>query len=412
MSSYLTPEQFQHTAAARKPGATYTSYKTYVANTRAKRAAARKPAVVNPYSAPAPAGISPSVQAEAQGMVQPIFAASLKQITDSINSASRAGSNAIAGYGKAYLASLPAVQHQVDSIYKQAGASQAGLDSALTSLIQGQGAASTAAQAAANFAGHGTGAGTAAVGALGAGATAANAAQGATIMGGLTQQGAAERAYTAQLPAWGQAGIGYQTGNFLAGQQKQLADATATIQAQVPQALQSAYDTIYNRQQAEAQQRFQQQQFAYQQQQDAANAAENHRQALVTEQQNQERINLDKQAQQAALDAKSGKLRTPADWNGALGKISTGILGTFAPLIADSVNPSTGQIRKGLSRKQMRARVRAAVLAQLGPNVPQRLLNPYVDNILIQLYGTPANPRLPGAKSTVGGAAGGGERER
>ncbi len=216
MANFLTPDQYQQTQAAKKPGATYSSYKTWVQKTRAKRAAVRN-----------------------QG-----------------------GTVAAPSYDPTGALLTPAQ-----------------LNAGLAQLMQTQNATATNSQAAAAAAAGGNNTGANQIAATGLGALGATAAYGGSTSERLIGQGAADQAYAAKLPAWG-AALGQQTlGNFLAGQQGAQNQQTSDLNAQLPGMVSSAYQTLVSQaQQAAAAAAESQREFNIQQAQSAASAREQARQ--------------------------------------------------------------------------------------------------------------------------------------
>jgi hypothetical protein len=392
MADFLTPTQFAKTQTG-KSGATYGSYKTWVTKTRAQRAIAAKA----PTGGGHPADPN-SLNAQAFAMVNPALQASLRAISDQINRSTALGSNAIKGYGQSYLNQLPAIQKNVDSIYKDANAQQQGIAGSLAQYVQGQAQGAAAQMGQANFQGHGTGGGVAALAPVVAGAPAAASAYGGAISSGLNQQGAAERAYTAQLPAFGAAGIQQGLGQYMAGQQKQLADANATAQAQLPSMLQTAENTIYQRQQDAQAAQFQQQQFAWQKQQAVIAQQEQAHQDALSQQNADRDYQLRLKAANASVAASKAKSGTPVtaqDWDTVLGSQTQDLVGHFGPLATRHIPAGSITAVAGIPRKEMRTKITAYFRSVYGSKIPPALLKDHVDNIMLQIYNAPA-PRAGG----------------
>jgi hypothetical protein len=399
MADFLSKDQYSQTTAAKKPGATYSSYRTWVTKTRAKRAAARNAPALPPTPMPSyPAG---SLMGQAQGMVQPQYNAALQSIIDSITRSTKLGQNAISGYTSNYLQQLPAIQAQIKSIYAGAKNEQGQVNAGLQALTQHQNAQATGDLAAANAGAGGTGAGVAAVQALGQGSLAAGSAYGGSTMERLIGQGAANQAYAAKLPAYG-AALGQQTmGQFLAAQQQSQADQTSQLAQQLPGWVQSAYGSLVDQQQFAAQQAEQARQFnaSLQQQQYEANLS------------HADNVAARLAAQKAA--AEKADPNANLTWPQKMQAIYGDLVTSASNLAQDHPGSRPGQIVKGLSYGQIRRRLNALVKGRLGPNVPPAVLKMYVDQALIAAgwvppkLGSAVPPAAPGGLTgPVGGPQG------
>jgi hypothetical protein len=265
----LTPAQYAKTAPG-KAGKPYGDYAYFVRNTRTKRDAARRAKSVADFSQNAPQRSIPAAQqfganvlypmdtqlnpwnnahisSAARGMVQPGFLAQMNLITDSANTRGRLGANAIGGYTQNYIDQLKPIQDQVSNIYSQAQDQQSNVTASLANFIRDQGGSLQSQMQGMESGAGQTSAGSDQVAALASGASGAAAMYGGSGLSNLIAQGAAEKAYAAQLPAWGRS-QGLQTlGNFASQVEGDRASAVKGLSAQLPAALNDAYQTLQGR---------------------------------------------------------------------------------------------------------------------------------------------------------------------
>lgn len=412
MANYLTPAQFAKTATGKQKGSSYSSYKSWVTKTRKTRGDARSAAQVGSFAsgfgqvpqstlmqtahalAPADPALAPlsgnQLMTQARGMVNPIFQNAIQAITGQANRTSQLGVNAIQGYNQNYMATLPHIQGQVAEIYNQAKGETAGVNDALANFIRDQGARATTDLAGQATAAGQTGAGAAQLAAVGAGASGATAAYGGSALERLIGQGAAEQAYTAQLPAFAQAGTMQTLGGFLAGQQNTLRDQTQNLTSQLPGQLQNTYQSLLDRELQKTQLRQGQQ----------AKVADYYNQGLDRNvesralgaqiYQGQQQLGQDQtqfeaqqglQQQQFELAKAKAGIVSGTGWDKKLQSISSNLIATadqlYNPRTKDGL--SAGQ---GLSYGKIRGRLSAIIKGQFGGKVPPRLLKFYVDQAL------------------------------
>jgi len=273
----LTPAQYAKTAPG-KAGKPYGDYASFVRNTRTRRETTRRANQITSFSQNAPQRSIPAAQqfganvlypfdpqmnpwntahinSAARGMVQPGFLAQMNLITDAANTRGRLGSNAIGGYTQNYLSQLKPIQDQVSNIYDQAQNQQSNVTASLANFIRDQGGSLQSQMQGMESGAGQTSAGSDQMATLASGASGAAAMYGGSGLSNLIAQGAAEKAYAAQLPAWGRS-QGLQTlGNFASQVEGDRASAVKGLSAQLPAALNDAYQTVQGREMQKMQMR-------------------------------------------------------------------------------------------------------------------------------------------------------------
>lgn len=438
MASFLTPKQFAGTKAA-KSGGTYSSYKNWVTKKRQQRSSERVQGAstqAGQFAQSFGQTSEPVLRAQAislfprdpnlkaltnqqliqqtQGIVNPIFQNAIKTITNQINERSRLGTNAIQGYGQAYQQALPQIQSQVAGIYGQAKNEQAGVNEALTNLIRNQNAGATN-----ELAGAASAAGQLPAAPTAPGAAAATAGYGGSTLERLIGQGASQQAFTAQLPAFGQALQTQTLGNFLGQQNATLADQTSQIQGQLPQTLADTYQNLLNRELDKGQLRaqrstsiadFYNQGLSRNVESRALGAQIYGDEANRQQDASQFAANIDWQREQAGLNDPKN-----ATWDQKLGELGPKLAATADQLHQNTLTKSGLLAKKGLSYGKIRGRLNALIRGQLGGAVPQKLLKFYVDQALQAAGWSPpsygalgAGQQVPdfGLQSIMGGSYG------
>jgi hypothetical protein len=434
----LTPGQFAKTAAAKKPGATYKTYKTYVDTTTKKRAAARASAAAQaPFQVTAPGDLSrgqilqaaqqqipydpyynplsgAQMASQAQSMVNPTVQAAIENITKQAMVTGRAGTNAISGYTNDLYNKLTPLSGQVGDIYNAAQGEQSNVTAALANFVRDQGSHLQSQLQNQESAAGQTNAGSLQAGAVGAGASGATAAYGLSSLERLIGQGAAEQSYAAQLPGIAKIGGQQQLGQFQTGVVNDLSKQTGDITAQVPGMVQNAWQTLVDREGQKAQGRvglntarsnvisgYNEQNAARDSAwQGVMNDALNRNQSQAQFTAEQQRLTDQFNADPSNNPTWGDKLSKSID-SDAMRKFAEGIRypGGIDPTTGKpAIDPNTGKPNSRMNtwavvRSKVAGQVRAAV-----PGLPPQVVTQYVDDIL-------RAAGWPGAKAAAAQAA-------
>jgi hypothetical protein len=240
-------------------------------------------------------------------------------------------------------------------------------------------------------------------GAVGAGSSGAAASYGQSTLGRLIGEGAAENAFTAQLPAFGRA-QGVQTlGNFSSQVAHDLSGQISDINTALPQALQNAYQTLLDREMQKGQMRGTRQQniaqgFGAGQDRNAALIAQNgqimQNAQAATDSSQQYYAGLDQQAANSPAAQKGWQVDAPKNIQGFVQMAVDLHRGTPGGPFAPGV--------KGKTWGQMRSQITSIVSGQY-PDMPAAYKKRYVDQILM---GAGWKPGKGNAKGKGKGAAG------
>lgn len=221
----LNRAQFQQTPAARKPGASYSKYLSYVARNRPARIAQN----ADPLRPLSPPEIRRDVTGQVNAQINPVLA----EITRSITSRANAGQNAIRGYTDRLASELGSYQESAGNIYGAAQRAQAAADAALAQRLSGQGG-QLAEQLAQRFSSAGGGGDPGVARQTGEGASGALYATGSAALSDLISRGAGEQAYAAKLPGLAKLAGVQGVRDLQLGAQRDLADETGRVRQQVP----------------------------------------------------------------------------------------------------------------------------------------------------------------------------------
>ncbi|HXH87327.1 MAG TPA: hypothetical protein VNI55_01800 [Gaiellaceae bacterium] len=244
----LTRPEFLLSSAAKKPGATYEGYLSYVAN---RRGAAQQSRPVDPLAPlsdstlrqqtmrPFDASLAPTsdnmirrnTTENVRAQIDPIIA----EISRSIEARAKAGMGAIGGYTNELAQNLGGFDVKARDIYADAQGRQASVNNALAESARGEGGRLQAELAGKLGAAGITDTGTSGEAArIGQGSAGASFARGGADLSELIARSASAQEYAAKLPGLARLG-GLQSARTLQLESsKDLADQTGQIRSQVP----------------------------------------------------------------------------------------------------------------------------------------------------------------------------------